>query len=200
MPKPTRINPEMKTINTEAMGAEKNYLAAKAAATTQYAGTEQNVNQATLGASVHANTLAQQIANANVMNNMKMGVEQANVDTRNQASLYNLQTENQFNQDSAKQTLDFRQNQANAMATNLGDKDKGILGGFNNYANSNLGINALEKGYNAGLSNQALLQKALNDPKSLTPEDVIRLNSITGGNFDPSKLTPPITPPITPGQ
>jgi hypothetical protein len=200
MPKPTRFNPEMKTVNLEAMNAEQNRIAAKAGATARYAATEANTNQTVSGAAIHANTLAQQIANANVMNNLKIGVEQGNVDTRNQASLYNLQADNQYNQMNTQLTNTFRQDKGNAMAATLGDKNKGILGGFNNYANSNLGINALEKGYNAGKINQALYQKAMNDPKSLTPEEIIQLNSITGGTFDPSKLTPPITPPITPGQ
>jgi hypothetical protein len=84
----------------------------------------------------------------------------------------------------AERMAALKQKKATAISGNINDAAKG----YNNYANANLGINALEKGYNSGKINQALYQKAMNDPKSLTPEEIIQLNSITGGNFNPANL------------
>jgi len=185
MPKQGRFNPMLISSNTSAIGAKQNYDSAKAAATARYAATEGNINQTVSNASIHANTLAQDIDNAAKLNAIEQQTEQANVGTLNQASLYNLQADNQYNQMAAERTATFKQNKATAMSGNINDAAKG----YNNYVNANLGINALEKGYNSGKINQALYQKAMNDPKSLTPEEIIQLNSISGGHFNPANLS-----------
>lgn len=185
MPKQGRFNPMLISSNTEAMGAEQNYLSAKAGATARRAATEGNINQTVSNASIQANTLAQQVTDANQRSAINQRVNEANVGTLNQASLYNLQADNQYNQMNAERTAAFKQNKATAISGNINDAAKG----YNNYANANLGINALEKGYNSGKINQALYQKAMNNPESLTPEEVIILNSITGGNFNPANLS-----------
>lgn len=185
MPKQGRFNPMLISSNTEAMGAEQNYLSAKAGATARRAATEGNINQTVSNASIQANTLAQQITDANQRSAINQRVNEANVGTLNQASLYNLQADNQYNQMNAERMAAFKQNKATAISGNINDAAKG----YNNYANANLGINALEKGYNAGKINEALYQKAINNPKSLTPEEIIQLNSATGGNFNPANLT-----------
>ena len=185
MPKQGRFNPMLISSNTGAIGAQQDYLSAKAAATARRAATEGNFNQTVSNATIHANTLAQDIDNAAKLNAIEQQTAQANVGTLNQASLYNLQADNQYNQMAAERTALFKQNKATAMSGNINDAAKG----YNNYANANLGINALEKGYNSGKINQALYQKAMNDPKSLTPEEIIQLNSITGGNFNPANLS-----------
>lgn len=185
MPKQGRFNPMLISSNTEAMGAEQNYLSAKAGATARRAATEGNINQTVSNASIQANTLAQQVTDANQRSAINQRVNEANVGTLNQASLYNLQADNQYNQMNAERTAAFKQNKATAISGNINDAAKG----YNNYANANLGINALEKGYNSGKINQALYQKAMNNPESLTPEEIIQLNSITGGNFNPANLS-----------
>jgi hypothetical protein len=63
------------------------------------------------------------------------------------------------------------------------------LKGYRNYVNADFGMKSLEQGYKAGQINEQLYQKALTSPDQLTPEEIQKINSITGGNFDPSKLT-----------
>jgi hypothetical protein len=79
MPKQGRFNPMLISSNTSAIGAQQDYLSAKAAATARRAATEGNINQTFSNASIHANTFAEDIHNAANLNAIEQQTVQANV-------------------------------------------------------------------------------------------------------------------------
>ena len=183
MPKPQMYRPELYNADTSAMEEAMNRETQKAAATARY--NARNVNQ-TYGtnAAIHANELESQISNAAKIQAMNADQAYKNTELKNQASLFNLQNQQSAAVQDSQNRYNFRAMKGQAVSQNI----QAGLKGYQNYVNADLGMRALEKGYKAGMVDSQLYQKALNDPQSLTKEEVARINAITGGTFDPSKL------------
>ena len=187
MPRPQMYRPEKYTANFGALDEFMNRQIQKVGATSRY--NARNVNQIpATNAAIQANQLENQIDRAAKMQQMKNELNYRNTELANQANLLNLQNIQNVNLQDAENRFKFRAMKGQALSGNI----ESGLKGYRNYVNADFGMKALEQGYKAGQINEQLYRKALNTPDQLTPEEVKRINAITGGNFDPSKLVTPI--------
>jgi len=195
MPRPQMYRPEKYTADFGALDEFMNRQIQKVGATSRY--NARNVNQIpATNAAIQANQLENQIDRAAKMQQMQNELNYRNTELANQANLLNLQNIQNVNLQDAENRFKFRAMKGQALSQNI----ESGLKGFRNYVNADFGMKALEQGYKAGQINEQLYRKALNTPDQLTPEEVQRINAITGGNFDPSKLVTPIQENgVTPG-
>lgn len=194
MPRPQMYRPERYTADFGALDEFMNRQIQKVGATSRY--NARNVNQIpATNAAIQANQLENQIDRAAKMQQMQNELNYRNTELANQANLLNLQNIQNVNLQDAENRFKFRAMKGQALSQNI----ESGLKGFRNYVNADFGMSALEQGYKAGQINEQLYRKALNTPDQLTPEEVQRINAITGGTFDPSKLTVTDNSPINDG-
>jgi hypothetical protein len=184
MPRPQMYRPEKYTADFGALDEFMNRQVQKVGATSRY--NARNVNQIpATNAAIQANQLENQIDRAAKMQQMQNELNYRNTELANQANLLNLQNIQNVNLQDAENRFKFRAMKGQALSGNI----ESGLKGYRNYVNADFGMKSLEQGYKAGQINEQLYQKALTSPDQLTPEEIQKINSITGGNFDPSKLT-----------
>lgn len=178
IPRPQQYQPEQFDANFSAMESSMNRQVQKSGATARY-NARNYAQTAATNSAINANEIDAKLNIASRMGDAKNQQSYKNTEMRNQASLYNLGMNTQWQQNNSIANQQFRQNKANALSGNIDQ----LLKGYQNYTNANLGINAMEKGYNMGNKDQQLLNKMQTNPRSLTQEDIDRINMLTGGNL-----------------
>lgn len=178
IPRPQQYQPEQFDANFSAMEEGMNRQVQKAGATARY--NARNYAQTTAtNSAINANEIEAKLNIASRMGDARNQQSYKNTELKNQASLYNLGANNQWQQNNALGNQQFRQNKANALSSNIDQ----LLKGYQNYTNADLGINAMEKGYNFGQQDQQLFTKMQTNPGSLTQADIDRINMLTGGSL-----------------